>query len=794
MTSKRRNTSDFDEHSDSGLSSFSDIFSSKKSKATTNSSDDESNDDGSLYFNDPKSRAIECLQCQPYKVKCYQYSIASLERAPTKRASQFQIELHLRNYSTNLERKDIFDKLIADHQGITCIVSLEENDSHRTKYRSAKKYKIFLNTKYTQKRNWSSEELYFYIYHMLRGFVGDEQEISEEDLATSNSTMDNDKRPEIILKKSSSIPESIRWATIDFEPRYTNNFDPSTFSESYRIEKWASDNIDKPFSLDMPFVREGCCRKSRADLKAYFEEHKAKHHKRHVNKPLEIGPFNDWRDEVAKWWNSWCKPNAWYPKKPQMLIIGPQSNTGKTMFVTQALFRGADPKNEIPREAILIPERSGNTRTVSTFAWQKAKPAYHSVIYCDEFEIGYYNTETLKIVLEGSFFNPQIKMKCSGDDIQLAIPAIFISNTEIPEFDSHGKDMKPFLKRFKIVRIPNSAKKYRSNDFNPYIEMFEEQLLIEKLKEHERRENEKLLANLIDLEAFIVNELEQEKQKELEQERTALEIVEQNEKRKLHDNELANWICEHENQCSSNNQQFDTSFNYFLNFEQQNNNLLTTQTVYHYGTVYDNDQSRQINTPPPIFNFQVEPFTTDYPSLLDDPHQSSPSQFIQPQIDIQGESITTCCQNILNLDLSSTSHIIQPPQIESVQVESNAVDSQSTSQLIQPPQIESNQVETNTKESQSTSQLIQPPQIESNHAESITIDSQSTTQLIQPPQIESVQIESNTIDSQSTSQLIQPPQIESNHAESITIDSQSTSQLIQPPQIESNQGELHKSL
>jgi hypothetical protein len=624
---------------------------------------------------------------------------------------------------------------------------------------------------------------------MLRGFVGDEQEISEEDLATSNSTMDNDKRPEIILKKSSSIPESIRWATIDFEPRYTNNFDPSTFSESYRIEKWASDNIDKPFSLDMPFVREGCCRKSRADLKAYFEEHKAKHHKRHVNKPLEIGPFNDWRDEVAKWWNSWCKPNAWYPKKPQMLIIGPQSNTGKTMFVTQALFRGADPKNEIPREAILIPERSGNTRTVSTFAWQKAKPAYHSVIYCDEFEIGYYNTETLKIVLEGSFFNPQIKMKCSGDDIQLAIPAIFISNTEIPEFDSHGKDMKPFLKRFKIVRIPNSAKKYRSNDFNPYIEMFEEQLLIEKLKEHERRENEKLLANLIDLEAFIVNELEQEKQKELEQERTALEIVEQNEKRKLHDNELANWICEHDNQCSSNNQQFDTSFNYFLNFEQQNNNLLTTQTVYHYGTVYDNDQSRQINTPPPIFNFQVEPFTTDYPSLLDDPHQSSPSQFIQPQIDIQGESITTCCQNILNLDLSSTSHIIQPPQIESVQVESNAVDCQSSSQLIQPPQIESAQVESNTIDSQSTSQLLQPPQNESNQEESNTIDSQSTSQLIQPPQIESNQVETNTKESQSTSQLIQPPQIESNHAESITIDSQSTSQLIQPPQIESNQVE-----
>jgi hypothetical protein len=384
---------------------------------------------------------------------------------------------------------------------------------------------------------------------MLRDFVGEEQEISEKDLTISNnSSMDNDKRPEIVFTKPNSIPESIRWATIDFDPRFTNNFDPSTFSESYRVEKWARDNIDKPFSLDMPFVRDGSCRKSRAELKTYLDEHKAKHHKRHVNMPLDIGPFNDWRDEVVRWWNSWCEPNAWYPKKEQMLIIGPDSNTGKTMFVTQAVFRGGDPINEIPREAILIPERSGNTRSVSTFAWQKAKPAYHSVIYCDEFEIGYYNTETLKIVLEGSFFNPQIKMKCSGDDIQLAIPAIFISNTEIPEYDRSGKDMKPLLKRFKIVRIPKTAKKYKSDDYNPYIELFEEKklndLLVEKLKEHEKRENEKLLANLIELESNIREAIDKQQKHEEETERFALDVVEQNEKASLDANELVSWLSE----------------------------------------------------------------------------------------------------------------------------------------------------------------------------------------------------------------------------------------------------------
>ena len=505
MSSKRRNTNDFDQNdNDSIFSGFSDISNSKKSKATSKSDDetdeDELDDNLINRHRNPQSRTpvFDCLQCQPFKVKCHQYSIASLERAPTKRSSQFQIELNLRNYSTNLQRNDIFDKLIADFKDLYCIVALEENESQRTKYRSAKKFKIFLNTKYTQKRIWSSEELYYYFYHMLREFVGEEQAITEQDLSISSSTMDNDKRPEIVLTKPNTIPEAIKWSTIDFDPRFTNNFDPSTFSESYRIEKWARDHIDKPFSLDMAFVREGGFRKSKAELKAYLEEHKCKHHKRHINMPLDIGPFNDWRDEVTKWWNNWCEPNAWYPKKPQMLIIGPDSNTGKTMFVTQALFRGADAKNEIPREAILIPERAGNTRSVSTFAWQKAKPAYHSVIYCDEFEIGYYNTETLKIVLEGSFFNPQIKMKCSGDDIQLAIPAIFISNTDIPEFDTFGKDMKPLLKRFQIVRIPKNAKQYKSNHHNPYIKLFEEKRLnVSSLGEEQKEHEEEHIATVV---------------------------------------------------------------------------------------------------------------------------------------------------------------------------------------------------------------------------------------------------------------------------------------------------------
>jgi hypothetical protein len=285
--------------------------------------------------------------------------------------------------------------------------------------------------------------------------------------------MDNDKRPEIIFTKPNTMQDAIRWATTDFDARFTHNFDSTTFSEPYRIEHWARENVNKTFTRDMWFLRNSGSHKSIAELHKYLDEHKAKHHKRHVNLPCDIGPFDDWIQIALDWFNGWCI-DGHHPKKEQLLIIGPDSNTGKSLFVTQALFRGADKGYEIPREAILIPERSGNTKSVSSFAWQKAKPAFHSVIYCDEFEIGYFNTETCKIVLEGSFFNPQIKGQCSGDDIQLCIPAVFISNTEIPEYDKNGKDMKPFLKRFKILRVPRNAQKYESNDYNPYIELYRE--------------------------------------------------------------------------------------------------------------------------------------------------------------------------------------------------------------------------------------------------------------------------------------------------------------------------------
>ena len=465
MSVKKRNLADFGEESDSDHGDSEQASILKRSKASTQSTDQ-------TTINEQME--IDCIECMLHKIKCTDFSEVSLEKAPSKRSSQFQIEINLRNYSVNIERGHLFDKIVNEHKGVHCIVSLEENQSQKTKYRSSKQFKIFLNMKYTYKRLWDSKEIYAYIFHLLRSFVGEEQEISEDDLLLSNTTMDYDKRPEIIILKPNTSREAVTWATVDFDPRFTSLFNPDTFSDSYRIEKWARENVNKTFSLDMPFIRRGGCRKSHADLKRYLDEHKNKHHIRHQIQPCELGPFGDWRDECIEWWNSWCKPDAWYPKKEQLLIVGQDSNTGKTTLITQALFRGADPANQIPREAILIPERSGNKRSVSSFAWQKARPAYHSVIFCDEFEIGYYNTETLKIVLEGSFFNPQIKMQCSGDDIQLAIPAIFISNNDIPEFDESGKDLKPLMKRFKIVHVPSNATKHLVKDINPYVELFQE--------------------------------------------------------------------------------------------------------------------------------------------------------------------------------------------------------------------------------------------------------------------------------------------------------------------------------
>ena len=503
--SRRPSTSTFsifDDLSDSGLNDSIDIYQAKRKKTNQSEYTVSDDDDQSTNSNENAGQIVDrCDICQNFTNKCFNISNASLINAPEKKSRHFKIQINLRNYSNKIDRDILFDQIIRDNPGIQCIVSLEINEPKST-YRSTQIYKILLNTKFTSK-TWSSQNMYIYIFHLLRSIVGEEQPF-----LVSNKPTDLELRPEIILEKTNTLKEGVRWATIDFDPRYTNCFDPNAFSESFRVERWARQNVNEPFSLKMQFITSKNTNKSHAELHKYLYEHKNKHHKKFEIKPCLLGPFNDWREPVRLWWNDWCI-NKYHPKKKQMLIIGEQSNTGKTMFVTQALFGGADPGNQIPSEAILIPERSGNPRSVSSFAWQRARPAFNSVIFCDEFEIGFYNTETLKLVLEGSSFNPQVKGGYT-DNIQLQIPAIFISNTDIPDYDKSGKDMKPLKRRFTIVKIPKNTKSYKTTEHNPYIELYKQQKLnndLEKARELETAEN--ALLPIIEVQESIPSEQNQ---------------------------------------------------------------------------------------------------------------------------------------------------------------------------------------------------------------------------------------------------------------------------------------------
>ena len=239
---------------------------------------------------------------------------------------------------------------------------------------------------------------------------------------------------------------AIIWATFDASPRFTPNFDPNEFSENNRVNNWAKENISNKFSLDMPFVQKS--RLSPQRLKAYLEEYANKNHKRHELKKCELGPFNDWRDRVINWWNLWIE-EGWYHKRPQLLLVSPP-NCGKTVFIREALFRQGQ-NDEIPNEAIMIPERAGCSKHITNFAWQKANPAYHSVVFCDEFDVNHYNIELLKIILQGDAFTPIKKYQVTGDDICLRIPMIFATNHMIKQC----QETVGLNERFCIIEIPN---------------------------------------------------------------------------------------------------------------------------------------------------------------------------------------------------------------------------------------------------------------------------------------------------------------------------------------------------
>jgi len=388
---------------------------------------------------------------------------ASISKAPKIFAKQFKATIFPKIYDIELERETFFEPLKRDFEDIELIVSKEDNQNITVK-RANYIIKVFADFGATPIRGMKTPRFFSILEKILRNSVGDEKVFSEIELQNMS---DIDKRPEITIETVKCKKKSICWATIDYTSRFTANFDPSMeFSEPYRIYTWARVNVGKKFSLEMPFVQNS--RWSHTRLKTYLEEFKNNNHTRYVLKRVLIGPFNDWRDIVIKWWNDWIT-EGWYHKRPQLFLVS-RPNCGKTTFVRDVLFR-AGQSDEVPPEAILIPERAGCKTTISNFALQKANSATNSTVFCDEFDSRVYNVELLKIVLQGDFFSATKKYVASGDDMCLRIPMIFASNHMIPDTEENVG----LAERFLIVKIPENFKAFTAGmeDKHPYKSYFE---------------------------------------------------------------------------------------------------------------------------------------------------------------------------------------------------------------------------------------------------------------------------------------------------------------------------------
>ena len=393
---------------------------------------------------------------------------ASISKAPRIFAKQYKATIFPKLYDIQLERETFYNALTNEYENIELIVSKEENQNLSSK-RASYILKIFCDFTGTAIRGMKTPQFYVILNKTLRNEVG--EEVFFSDLESKNMS-DNEKRPEITIESVKCKKRAIFWATIDYESRFTANFDPSSeFSEPYRLFNWAKMNAGKKFSLEMPFVQSS--RFSHNRLRAYLEEYKNKSHVKHTLKKCSIGPFFDWRDTVIKWWNDWID-QGWYHKRKQLFIVS-RPNCGKTTFIRDVLFR-ADLNDQIPHEAILIPERAGCKTTISNFAFQRANSSVNVVLFCDEFDARVYNIELLKIVLQGDYFSAIKKYQASGDDMCLRIPMIFASNHMLPETE----DTVGLAERFMVVKIPDDFKPFPSSEdsHKPYAEMLRNEGII----------------------------------------------------------------------------------------------------------------------------------------------------------------------------------------------------------------------------------------------------------------------------------------------------------------------------
>ena len=392
--------------------------------------------------------------------------IYACNNGPKRRAKLFKIIICLRKYDIEITR-DHFFNCFKTLTRSTVIVAREQNESmyqeRTTKYRASHIFKIFIDLG-TNQAALTSVEMHKHVSTFIQQAVNQtEQQFSLIDMVDENIT-DEDRVSEISFSSVRNRKSAIGWVSAsDVDLRFTPdcmNWDD--FSESYRLQMWLRQNVNKKFD---PFDALVLKLKKPDAMQKMLTLFQRKNHIRYKLKRVQTDVlFGDWRDELINWFNDWID-NGWRPKKQQVLITGPP-NAGKTSFIENVLLKG------VPSEAILTPEKSSSKYQISNFAWSKSDEVYNSVVYADEFQIEGYDQGKLKVILQGAKFMPQkkfVNMK-TVDEIQLKMPMIFVGNYHFPQT---AIDLG-IPERFLQIKIPEDLPVYTPTAQEPYkVEVFD---------------------------------------------------------------------------------------------------------------------------------------------------------------------------------------------------------------------------------------------------------------------------------------------------------------------------------
>jgi hypothetical protein len=439
-----------------------------KDTTSTNTSFSESDD-----YNESLSAKRACKMDESIHYR-------SLVNAPKNATSFFHVTISLRIYETRLQKKEFYDRLREEHPKLECLVDFHEDKMYKTNFRSSTRVDVLLDTRYMNSKRYKSVIIFNWINNLLREIVGPEQA-----LTSGEEIKYIDYAAEISIKKARPIKALKKVTELDFDPCFSDLFsdhlNDGLFCENYKIEHWSRNAIYCPYDPSDPFLRKPGFTKTKEYLREYYENKRELYFPtpKQTLKRCNIGPFGDWRDIIKDWFNDWVD-NGWQSKKLQLFLWGEKSNTGKTFFVEQVILRHSDEENKIPDELICRPHRK-STR----FGWECVNRD-QLLIYINEFRLEDYDINVLKQMLEGDFATCEQKGKKSGPPIRLKVPAIFVSNFDLPDYIRVGNNRKEttvnLRARFLFVKIPDDAKIYSKNDANPYIEMF-------KKEAHELKEN-----------------------------------------------------------------------------------------------------------------------------------------------------------------------------------------------------------------------------------------------------------------------------------------------------------------